>query len=670
VKQIIAKYLLVCPKTKKFKGVKSIRGISRLWLPVISLASLLWVLIRVVPKPVRATYPCMRIAMPIASGFIYYLLGLLISALTFVKAKKLFYRSRYILASIFVLLGLSGSFLIIHNLEKPVHAHYAIADHQPNNPIGQAKGIFPGRVIWAYNPNATNENCDPDAHGHGWFLSENNNQQVIDRMLSDALRAVSGRTSDRAAWEAIFIYHNNTRGKETVGYAPGEKIFIKINATSSWSGNFNPSDLSIVYNQRYGISETSPQLVLAVLRQLVNIVGVAQKDIYIGDPMKHIYKHCYDLWQPEFPDVHYLDHDGYAGREKVVKSNSVKIYYSDRGAILRTGSWDNANVGDPVTEDHLYTIFGEAEYILNIPTLKGHHHAGVTMFAKNHFGSQTRNDAKHLHGGLVAPEQDNPRRQGYGLYRVQVDLMGHELLGGKNLMYLMDGLWPSDYETDEPDKWAIAPFNNDWMSSIFLSLDPVAIESVGFDFLRSEFTSERGMATYPQMDGVDDYLHQAADATTWPAGIVYDPENDGIPLQSLGVHEHWNNPVDKQYSRNIGTGNGIELIKLSPATDISDPKNSKQLTAQFVLNQNYPNPFNPETEICYFLQDVVDVDLSIFDVTGKHVITLVRDRQLAGNRTVRWNGRDENNVDVSSGIYFYRLTTNSFSGAKKMLLVR
>jgi len=66
--------------------------------------------------------------------------------------------------------------------------------------------------------------------------------------------------------------------------------------------------------------------------------------------------------------------------------------------------------------------------------------------------------------------------------------------------------------------------------------------------------------------GVQDYLHQAADPANWAKGIVYDPEHDGTALTSLGVHEHWNNATDKQYSRNLKTGNGIELVKiLKPA---------------------------------------------------------------------------------------------------------
>jgi parallel beta-helix repeat protein len=61
-------------------------------------------------------------------------------------------------------------------------------------------------------------------------------------------------------------------------------------------------------------------------------------------------------------------------------------------------------------------------------------------------------------------------------------------------------------------------------------------------------------------------LHEAALADNPPSGTVYDPENDGTRLASLGVHEHWNNPVDKKYSRNLGTGEGIELVSPSFAT--------------------------------------------------------------------------------------------------------
>ncbi|OHB60253.1 MAG: hypothetical protein A2167_02135 [Planctomycetes bacterium RBG_13_46_10] len=71
----------------------------------------------------------------------------------------------------------------------------------------------------------------------------------------------------------------------------------------------------------------------------------------------------------------------------------------------------------------------------------------------------------------------------------------------------------------------------------------------------------------PAHAGADDYLHEAAEANDPPSGTFYDPENDGIQVESLGVHEHWNNPVDKQYSRNLGSGSGIELLKTSSILD-------------------------------------------------------------------------------------------------------
>jgi hypothetical protein len=64
--------------------------------------------------------------------------------------------------------------------------------------------------------------------------------------------------------------------------------------------------------------------------------------------------------------------------------------------------------------------------------------------------------------------------------------------------------------------------------------------------------------------GVDDYLHEAALANDPPSGTFYDPDHATATkrLASLGVHEHWNNPQEKRYSRNLGTGEGIELVSV------------------------------------------------------------------------------------------------------------
>jgi len=663
MKNLISKFFKICPKTGRIIGLKSNKGFSKLLLPLIGLAAMIWILIRVLPKPSRLSYPCVQTAMPIASGFVGYIVMLVVSALAFIKSKKPVQYFPVFFLGAFVVFGLTGFILFDTNVLKKEFELTADAVVNPNEPIGEAKGIFPGRVVWVHNPDATNENFTPSTSS-GYFDQVNNNQAVIDRMVSTAIQELTGQETDSAAWRAIFEFHNTTRGKGAVNYSAGEKVFIKTNSVSGWWGNYSSSDLSRTKNNYYNVTETSPGFVLAVMRQLVNVVGVAQEDIYIGDPLRHIYKHCYDLWHGEFPNVHYLDYSfSTLGREKVVVSQTAKISYSDRGAVLRDN--ENSAYGtDPIYGDQLYTVFEETEYLVNLPILKGHKRAGMTMFAKNHFGSHTRDAASHLHSGLIAPleMEQGIDRPGYELYRVQVDLMTHSLLGKKNLVFLMDALWSTSYELNSPVKWQMAPFNNDYMSSVFASLDNVAIESVGYDFLRTEFTVARGAGTYVQMDGVDDYLHQAADSTNWPDGIRYDPDSVGVYVYSLGVHEHWNNAADKKYSRNLATGSGIELVSLEQTGSTGVEENDNLQPARFELSQNYPNPFNPSTVIRFNMQKSGHAIIKIYDITGKEIATLLDGVISAGSHQVTWNAKN-----LSSGVYFYRMQAGNFVDTKKMV---
>ena len=140
-------------------------------------------------------------------------------------------------------------------------------------------------------------------------------------------------------------------------------------------------------------------------------------------------------------------------------------------------------------------------------------------------------------------------------YSVLVDIMGHQGLDGKALLYMVDGLYAAHDQDAAPLKWTSAPFNDHWTSSIFVSNDQVALESVIVDFARNE----------PRMtdvisDNIDYYLHEAALADNPPSGMLYAPHGDGQRLPSLGVHERWNNAQEKKYSRNLGSGKGIELI--------------------------------------------------------------------------------------------------------------
>ena len=544
------------PRIKRLREYFQNYKLLRTLLPVIpGILALIWFLVRVIPKPQRANYPCMKVAYPLMSGLVIWLIGITGISTSLKLFLKNIRRKKYLFASGSVLLLLVFSIYYLIRQSDPLFAAKGqkVPMHIPNAPMGVPQGIIPGRVVWSWDPDATNENCTNDiSKNDGYFLAKNNNQDVIDKMLAGTILAISDKKDPKEAWDEIFRHFNKQKGKGDTGYRNNETIFIKINqGCANWSTN----DDFTRRKGSLGYSETSPQIILAVLKQLVNIAGVPQNKIIVADPMAHIYSDNFELLHSVFPNVIYGDRTKEAealGRTFLAPETTPVIFYSDKGTVLKGGP------------DCLYTAMQNADYMINIAALKAHACAGITLMAKNHFGSITRKTAASLHPGLVGDQNDHPYRLDYGMYRVQVDLMGSKYLGRNTVLNIVDGLWGGPEATVAPVKWQMAPFNNDWPNSIFVSLDQVALESVCFDFLRSEamvgLPDWRNRPNFAQ--GVDDYLHQAASSKNWPKGIIYDPDNSGIPIPSLGVHEHWNNPVDKKYSRDLGKADGIELVKI------------------------------------------------------------------------------------------------------------
>ena len=93
--------------------------------------------------------------------------------------------------------------------------------------------------------------------------------------------------------------------------------------------------------------------------------------------------------------------------------------------------------------------------------------------------------------------------------------------------------------------------------------------------------------------------------------------------------------------------------------------NSSLLPLYFELQQNYPNPFNPATQINYSLASDGPVRIVVFDAMGNEIETLVDKTEKTGNYSVTFDGQN-----LSSGIYFYRMTAGSYIVTKKMLLIK
>jgi hypothetical protein len=106
----------------------------------------------------------------------------------------------------------------------------------------------------------------------------------------------------------------------------------------------------------------------------------------------------------------------------------------------------------------------------------------------------------------------------------------------------------------------------------------------------------------------------------------------------------------------------IAPSKVTSVEDNTEPQ-------AFALLQNYPNPFNPSTRIEYSLMKATQVSLKVYNILGVEVATLVSGRQDAGSYTVQFN-TSQAKVNLASGIYFYRLETESYVAAKKLILLK
>jgi hypothetical protein len=155
---------LVCSKTGKNRN----SGRRYRWLrwvfPIAGLVSLIWFLVRVISKPSRATYPCQRFAFPLASGFVAWLLGLGAWAVAFRKAKVSFARRRYVIGLVCLAVSVGALWLAVSIGSDEL----ALAEpHAANESMGAGQGIYPGRVVWVHDPEATDWEGPGDGHTTG-----------------------------------------------------------------------------------------------------------------------------------------------------------------------------------------------------------------------------------------------------------------------------------------------------------------------------------------------------------------------------------------------------------------------------------------------------------------------------------------------------------------------
>lgn len=399
-----------------------------------------------------------------------------------------------------------------------------------HEPYGEGLGAMPGRVVWNYDTDSVL--WDGDGY---WWRPENFEESVIQGMVDDSIASLGGKETAGEGWNALFQAHNAVRGKGSVSYAAGEKIAIKANINGS--GVFD-DDTSGETQMSY----TNPVLLKALLVSLVEKAGISPEDITVYDVSRLFPDYMVEMCTEGILEgVHFMD------RRNGIADENVPINWSYEfgGAV-----------------NYLPTCVTEAEYLINLANLKGHSY-GITLCGKNHFGSFINGNA------MRPPEGANLHqfltRNEMGIYSPLTDLMANEQLGGKTVLYMLDALICATSEgasiTEETARWQQMPFDGNYTSSVFISQDPVAIDSVGADFLINEPAVTEHNGALKDNPNVENYLHEAGMIYNAPSGNVYYNGN-GETVEKLGIHEHWNNSVEKMYGRDLGKEEGIELVRI------------------------------------------------------------------------------------------------------------
>jgi len=147
-------------------------------------------------------------------------------------------------------------------------------------------------------------------------------------------------------------------------------------------------------------------------------------------------------------------------------------------------------------------------------------------------------------------------------------------------------------------------------------------------------------------DHVNSLLYQRLILPQFTAGSM--PPNVPLSQAQIDLIAQW---IDE------GAGNSLNI------DDVFLPK-------EYTLHQNYPNPFNPSTVISFSLNKEEFVSIDIFNMTGKHIISLMNGKKKVGTHHINWSGRDKNDALITSGQYFYQLRTSSSSTIMKMLFIK
>jgi len=140
---------------------------------------------------------------------------------------------------------------------------------------------------------------------------------------------------------------------------------------------------------------------------------------------------------------------------------------------------------------------------------------------------------------------------------------------------------------------------------------------------------------------------------------------------TIYVYSSWSDGGGQSHTYTVPSSNDTVTANFSvvPPDDVEDIAHTK-LPTEFALAQNFPNPFNPETVISYSTPKPAQIRIEIYNAIGKKIRTLVDDYVQAGQHQIIWDGKNDNGIQVSTGIYYYIMQSGSFRSMKKAVFMK
>ncbi|MFQ5631080.1 MAG: FlgD immunoglobulin-like domain containing protein, partial [bacterium] len=201
------------------------------------------------------------------------------------------------------------------------------------------------------------------------------------------------------------------------------------------------------------------------------------------------------------------------------------------------------------------------------------------------------------------------------------------------------------------------------------------------DYEVTAFDPDVGQVNGAGIDTVKFILGYSEGDNFWDTGMTFVPLLQKIVISPPYVfHVETDSLPDEAYRLQVGAisqNGGINRATFTHIIDNTGPsvpsavsENQPEIARQFHLQQNYPNPFNPSTTINYFVDRAGKVELTIYNLLGKKIRTLVQANKPAGEYSALWDGKDDAGNRMTSGSYYYKLRIGKQFSTKRMVLLK